>query len=390
MSVLADPSLRTRIVVGEGVIDELGARTAELPGERVLLVTDAGLVAAGHVDRAEASLRAAGLVVERFADVHENPTDRDVDACLAAARAFRPDILLGLGGGSSVDVAKGTNFVLAGGGRIQDYWGVGKGRGTFLPLVAVPTTAGTGTEVQSFALVADAETHQKMACGDPQALPRLAVLDPELTLSMPRMVTACTGLDAIGHAVETAVTKKRSVMSDRCAREAFRLAARNFPRVLSEPDDLVARGGMIRASACAGLAIEHSMLGAAHAMANPLTARFGVPHGQAVAMCLPLVVRFNAADEDTAARYATLAREAELCGADCSAAEAVAVLASTLSAFVRQAELPTSIAACGIGAGDVPALAEEAARQWTAGFNPRAVGEPDLAGLYQESLQATG
>jgi len=254
-----------------------------------------------------------------------------------------------------------------------------------LPLIAVPTTAGTGTETQSFALISDHETKQKMACGDVRLSAKVAILDPKLSLTMPALVTACTGLDTISHAVETAVTKKGNPISAFFSEKAFALAAQAFPRVLSDPDDIEARGDMLRAAAFGGLAIENSMLGAAHSLANPLTSRFDVPHGQAVAMMLPHVVRFNAEMLQPAEAYFGLARTIGLCGEQTDMFQAIEALARTLENFVVHAGLPTSLEGLGITNGHLPELAEEAARQWTAQFNPREVGERDLLALYEQA-----
>ena len=288
---------RTRVIFGAGAVDRVG-ELARAIGTNALLVTDPGIVAAGHVERARRSLDAAGVSVTIFDRVRENPTTREVDQCLEVARAVRPELIIGLGGGSSMDTAKGCNFILTNGGRMQDYWGVGKATKPMLPLIAVPTTAGTGSECQSFALIADEKTHQKMACGDPKAAPRVAILDPLLTVTQPRQVAACTGIDAVAHAVETAVTKKRNELSWLYSREAFRLTAANLDRVFQQPDNLEARAAMQLGAAYAGTAIENSMLGAAHSAANPLTAHFGIIHGQAVGIMLPHVVRFNAQQPD--------------------------------------------------------------------------------------------
>ena len=249
MEELPLPS-RTRVVFGENTVDGLGDLVRDLAAGagRVLLVTDPGLVAIGHVARAEAALRAAGLDVHRHDAVRQNPDTTDVDACRDAITATNPDVLVGFGGGSTIDAAKGANFVFAGGGRMEDYWGKNKAKGTLLPLVAVPTTAGTGTELQSFALIQQASTHQKMACGDPQALPRLAVLDPTLTVTLPRDITACTALDTLGHAIETAVTRARTDTSAPLSGEAFRLVHAHLPEVLADPGDLASRGALLRAA----------------------------------------------------------------------------------------------------------------------------------------------
>ncbi|MEM6676127.1 MAG: iron-containing alcohol dehydrogenase [Planctomycetota bacterium] len=378
----------TRVVEGRGSLDRLGELTREIGGSRVLLVSDPGVVAAGHAGRAQRILESAGLDVALFHDVVENPTTDTLAMGLEVAKDHRPDVYVAVGGGSSIDAAKGIDFLDVCGGEMADYWGHDKATAPLRPLVAVPTTAGTGSEVQSFALISDAETHRKMACGDPSAAPRIALLDPELTVTMPREVTAMTGLDTLAHAVESAVAKPRDPSTDGrsrdYAREACRLALRALPRVLDRGDDLDARADMLRASALAGLAIEHAMLGAAHAMANPLTRHHGVPHGLAVGTMLPHVVRFNAADPAARAVYAELARAAGLEGSDEDAL--AAELAERLRAILDATGLPSRLAAHGTASDGVPALAKEAAEQWTAGFNPRTVGAPEFEALLGGAL----
>ena len=376
---------RTRVVFGAGAVDRVG-ELARAIGANALLVTDPGIVAAGHVERARRGLDAAGVSVTIFDRVSENPTTREVDECLEVARAVRPDLIIGLGGGSSMDTAKGCNFILTNGGRMQDYWGVGKATKPMLPLIAVPTTAGTGSECQSFALIADEKTHQKMACGDPKAAPRVAILDPLLTVSQPRQVAACTGIDAVAHAVETAVTKKRNELSWLYSREAFRLTAGNLDRVLQQPDNLEARAAMQLGAAFAGTAIENSMLGAAHTAANPLTARFGVIHGQAVGMMLPHVVRFNAQQPDAAAIYAELARFAGLAAWRDRAEQAVEALIARIESLLQAGQMPPSLSALNIPPSQLPKLAEEAAGQWTAQFNPRPITASDFEAIYAAAL----
>ncbi|MBI98515.1 MAG: alcohol dehydrogenase, partial [Verrucomicrobiales bacterium] len=292
-----DTTLHLRLVFGNGTLSRLGELASEHGAGKVLLVTDPGIRAVGHVDRAQASLEAAGLSVAIYDQAKENPTTECVAECVELARAEGIDFIVGLGGGSSMDTAKGCNFLLTNGGEMKDYWGVGKASKPMLPLIAIPTTAGTGSECQSFALISDAVTHAKMACGDPKAMAKVAILDPELTLSQPLRVTACTGIDAVAHAVESAVTRKRNDTSQEYSRVAFGLLSESLPRVLANPDDLEARGRMLLGAAFAGTAIEHSMLGAAHSAANPLTAHFDVIHGEAVGLMLPHVVRFNGEDE---------------------------------------------------------------------------------------------
>ncbi len=382
-----DFSARPRIISGPGVVARLGTLARELGIGRVLLVTDPGIVAAGHAARLVVNLQAAGIAVEVFDRVRENPTTREVDACLVAARAFGPDAIVAAGGGSSLDTAKGCNFLYSNGGRMRDYWHTAAATKPFLPLIAIPTTAGTGSECQSFALIVDEESHQKMACGDPKALARIALLDPELTLTQPRRVAALTGFDALVHALETAVTTKRTPVSSLFAREAFSLIQANLQQVLETPSDLAARQAMQVGAAWAGVAIEHSMLGAAHACANPLTIRHGILHGQAVGMMLPAVLRFNAGDPATAQIYAALAVQAGLSPSGDPAA-AVEALIHRVEVLARLAGLPAGLADCGISAADLPALAESATTQWTGRFNPRPVDRAAFLALYHATLHA--
>src|SRR4051794_6166527 len=313
----------TRVVFGAGTLAQLGDLVRELGGQRVLLVTDPGLEAAGHPQRALQSLREAALEVFLFRGVEQNPTTRHVEDCLDFARAHRIDLIVAIGGGSSMDCAKGVNFLLTNGGQMGDYKGFGKATKPMLPSLCVPTTAGTGSEAQSFALIADDKTHMKMACGDRKAAFRVAILDPEVTVSQPAKVTAVTGIDALSHAVESHVTLRRNPLSQGFARTAWRLLEGNLETVLRQPGNLEARGAMQLGAHLAGSAIENSMLGACHACANPLTAHYGLTHGVAVGVLLPHVIRFNA--EVVGPLYAELAREAGLlCGDRLAAGEVLA------------------------------------------------------------------
>jgi alcohol dehydrogenase len=279
-----------------------------------------------------------------------------------------------------MDCAKGINFLLTNGGRMSDYLGYGKATQPMLPMIAIPTTAGTGSEGQSYALISDADSHAKMACGDPKAAFRVALLDPVLTLSQPRSITATSGFDAIAHAVETYVTTKRNPLSELFSREAWRLLEPNYERVLSQPDNLEARGAMQLGAYYAGVAIENSMLGATHACANPLTAHYGTAHGAAIAMLLPTVVRWNerVAGDD----YAQLLRWSSINGKqnDLSATEA---LARRLEEVAAAGGLRSNLRATGMKETDLPELAAEAAGQWTGTFNPRPFDKQGAIEVYQ-------
>jgi alcohol dehydrogenase len=372
---------RTRVVFGEGSLSRLGDLARDYGFKRTLLVADGGLVSVGYVAEAEKSLRSADIETLNFHDFDINPDSVMVERGREFAEHFGPDSLIALGGGSSMDCAKGINFLLTNGGRMRDYWGFGKASKPMLPMIAIPTTTGTGSEAQSYALISDAETHVKMACGDPKAAFKVALLDPLLTVSQPASVTATAGYDAISHAVETYVTTQRSPFSEMLSREAWRLLESNYERVLDAPGDVPARGAMLVGAHLAGLAIENSMLGATHACANPLTARYGTSHGVAIALLLPHVVRWN--DGSAEQRYAELARLSGNAMSSSNGNSSCEMLAGRLDRLAKAGGLPRSLSAVGIPRSDLSALAEEAAVQWTGRFNPRKFDAAGALEVYQ-------
>lgn len=366
-------------VFGRGALTRLGELTRELPARCALLVTDPGLTSVGHVARAVRCLESAGVEVLLFDQVGENPTTEHVARGLSVARAGRIDAIVGLGGGSAMDCAKGINLLLSCGGRMQDYRGDPTpeslvSRPPLRPMILVPTTGGTGSEAQSFALISDAESHQKMACGDRRApregglRPRIALLDSELLVTQPRAVAAHAGIDAVTHAVETAASRRRTIHSRRLSAAAWRTLHAALPRALNRMEDVGAWGEMLLGAHAAGAAIEESMLGAAHACANPLTAVHDVTHGVAVGLMMPHVVRFNSAGGENP--YADLDDDPLR-------------LASELERLLETADLPRRLREVGVESSHLPRLAASAAEQWTAGFNPRPVGASELLSLYE-------
>lgn len=366
-----------RVLFEAGGLARLGEIVRSVGGARVLLVTDPGLEVAGHPQRATRSMEEAGLAVFVFDGVKENPTEREVEAGVVFAKTHRIDCIVAVGGGSSMDCAKGINFLLTNGGRMADYRGFGKAAKPMLPSVGVPTTSGTGSEAQCYALITDEKTHLKMACGDKKAAFRASILDPEVTASQPKFVTAVTGIDAIAHAVESFVCTKRNPISNMCAEAAFRHLVPNFERVLSHPGDLAARSAMLLGAHLAGMAIESAMLGVCHSCANPLTAHYGITHGVAIGLMLPHVIRFNAA--------AVEHLYAELIGdrVPRNGRSASAALADRIDGLLSAAGVPKGLKECGVSDTILPLLAEEAAEQWTARFNPRPVAEAAILSLYR-------
>ena len=366
---------------GLGVLERVGNLAGELGFKHTLLVADAGVVDAGHVDRATRSLKAAGIEPALFTDFGQNPDSEMVERGRIFAQPLGVDSLIGLGGGSSLDCAKGISFLLTNGGSMADYRGYGKASRPLLPMIGIPRKAGTGSEAQSYAVIADAATHMKMACGDPTAAVTIALLDPELTLTAPRHVTAMAGIDAIAHAVETAVTTRRTPVSDLFSHHAWRLLNGSFERVLSYPSDFEARSSMLIGSHFAGMAIEQSMLGAAHACANPLTARYNMAHGLALAILLPRVVRWNAAAANR--QYANLLGMPRHRSPEDDAAESVA---RRLDDLAGAAGVAGSLSDHGVEKAALPELAALAAQQWTGTFNPRPFDAAGALEIYRAAL----
>ncbi len=368
-----DPSIR--VVFGAGILDQLGDLASALAGPRALLVTDPGLVQAGLADRASRALQRAGLATTPFASIAENPTTEHVAAGVRHARAHGPiDLIVALGGGSAMDCAKGINFLLTNGGQMQDYRGYGKATQPMLPSIGVPTTAGTGSEAQSYALITCADNGTKMACGARQARFHVAILDPTLLASAPQRVRTDAGMDALAHAVESYVSTRRTPLSQMFARQAYRLLVPHYEAAVADPQNAAA---MLLGAHLAGTAIENSMLGAAHATANPLTARYPLSHGCAVALMLPHVVRLNGLVVDDL--YGELCAEIQLKGGTLA-------LAAHLEELCARAELPRRLAECQVAASDLPAMAQEAAGQWTGAFNPLPLQEADFLRLYETAF----
>src|SRR6185503_3880829 len=235
---------RTRVIFGRGSVHRVGSLAKNLQFTRVFLVADRGVLRAGHVMTVTKALESENIAVLPYHECGENPDSDMIEAGRRFAEPLRVDSIVALGGGSSLDCAKGINFVLTNRGRIADYRGYAKASAPLLPMIGIPKTAGTGSDAQSYAVISDASTHMKMACGDPSAAMRVAILDPELTMTAPHHVTAMAGFDAIAHAVETAVTVRRTPMSDTFSHRAWRLLNDAFERVLLHPTDAHARAAM--------------------------------------------------------------------------------------------------------------------------------------------------
>lgn len=360
---------RTRVLFGAGEFQRLGEIAREVGGQRCLLVADPGIVEAGYAQEAARALKARRMAVQTFHEFRTNPDSAMVEAGRDFAAPHNIDLIVAVGGGSSMDCAKAINFLLTNGGRIRDYWGYGKAAQPLLPMIAVPTTAGTGSEAQSYATITDAETGARMACGDRKAVFQVAVLDPKLTVSQPAALSAAAGYDALSHALETLVTTRQTALSDCFSRSAWRLVNAGFEGVLENPQDLESRGELLIGAHFGGLAVENSALGAAHACAYPLTAHYGLPHGAAVALVLASVVEWNMAV--AAPRYEELYR---------------GDLPERLRRLAEIAGLPGGLREAGVPEEALPRLSEEAGQQWTGKFNPRTFDATAALEIYNRAL----
>lgn len=373
----------TRVLFGENTIAQLGKLTREYGGRRVLVVTDRGLIKAGHVERTLDFLQKENLEVFFFTDLEENPTSQHVESGVQFARENAPiDLIVALGGGSAMDCAKGINFLFTNGGKMEDYWGMGKARQPMLPSIGIPTTAGTGSEAQSYALIMHPQTHRKMACGDHKARFSAVILDPTLLTSVPRAVAAVTGIDAVSHAVESFVCTRANAISRMFAKEAWHLLESNFIESLNNSANLAAQSNMLLGAHLAGMAIESSMLGAAHACANPLTAHCGLAHGVAVGLMLPHVIRFNSQAVEQA--YTELLSATNLEPQNDSAGSER--LCERIVALQAAAGLSQRLRDCQVDENSLPELAQAATQEWTGTFNPRPLTVVDFLRLYEAAF----
>ena len=348
-----------QLFFGSGSLSKIGPMVREMGAGRILLVVDPAIREAGHLERALASLRESKTEALVFDQVRENPTSGSVEEAASRLKEEKFELIAAVGGGSTMDTAKAVNFLLTSGGRMKDYRGYGKAAHDMYPSIGVPTTAGTGSEAQSYALIARSRDHLKMACGDPGARFRGVILDPDLLDSAPRQVLAAAAADALSHAIESLVSAASHPISRMFSCWSWKLLEPNCEGAVNDRNQ-EALGQMLIGAYLAGMAVELSMLGAAHACANPLTARYGIRHGVAVALFLPDVVRCNGAAART--------EYGQLEGIDpARAAESLAVRLETLR---TRFDLPGSLVELGVTESSIEDMAAEAAKQWTGQFNP--------------------
>lgn len=377
----------TKSVICEpGAIKRLGEIVKEQMGKKVLLVTDPGLIKAGLLDRATESLNEAGVEYTLFDGVVADPPVSVVEAALADAREAAVDGVIGFGGGSSMDVAKLIALLIGGGEKLDDVYGVGQAKGTRLPLIQIPTTAGTGSEVTPISIITVGETEKKGVVA-PQLLPDIALLDAELTLGLPAHVTAATGIDAMVHAIEsyTSASANNNPVSKALAREALRLLGANIKSAVKDGTDVKARSDMLLGAMLAGQAFANSPVAAVHALAYPIGGIFHVPHGLSNALVLPHVMRFNT--ETCGEAYAVLATDVFPDLADTPSDQRVNQFIDRLEALSADLGLEQTLREVGIGEEDLATLASDAMKQTRLLVNnPREVSETDALAIYKAAF----
>ncbi|MBB4105333.1 iron-containing alcohol dehydrogenase [Allorhizobium borbori] len=375
-----------RLILKAGGLDDLGTLMAGLGVTRALVVCDPGMVACGFAERARASLVAVDLTAEIFADVQADPPMAVVNRAVDMARGFGADGIVGLGGGSSLDTAKLVALAARTGQPLDDMIGTDKATGRRMPLVQVPTTAGTGSEV-TWVSVVTSDNHEKKAIYAPQLLPDIALLDATLTLGMPRHITAATALDAMVHAIEASTSRTRkNMLADTMAEKALTLLAGNFRRVLDVPSDLAAREQMLLGATLAGMAFVNASVGAVHALSYPLGTGFHVPHGHANALVMGRVFRFNmpAAENE----YARLATHVLPGRHFISPGQAAAAMIDELEAMFAESGLETRLSKLGVTEAAIPDMAREVVEKISRliAANPRDMDLDDVQSIYRDAL----
>ena len=374
------------LVVGAGAVREAPGVLAKLGAKRPLIVTDPYIQSSGMLARLTKPLDEAGVRWDVFSETVSDPTDTVIEAGAARLRAGSFDVLVAMGGGSPIDTAKGMAILAAGGGKMRDYKVPVAADRADLPIVAIPTTAGTGSEVTRFTVVNDTANDEKMLIAGLGCLPAAALVDFELTLGLPRAMTGSTGMDALTHALEAFVSKKANAYSDQMAKAAMRLLATNIRTAFQRPDDRAAREGMMLGATFAGLAFSNSSVALVHGMARPIGAFFHVHHGTSISMLLPAVTAYSA--QAAPQRYAEAARAMGVAGPELSDGNAVERLVLELRALNQDLGIP-SPKAHGIDPARwselLPTMAAQAIASGSPANNPRVPSAAEIVELFRQA-----
>jgi len=385
------PSARTvskfhvpEIVFGPGSLSEAGNAARRLGARRVFVVTDPGIIEAGWVWELHRKLRDAGLPQVTWHGITPNPKDHEVSSGYEQYRMLDCDVIIGVGGGSVMDAAKAIAVLSACGGDILDYGGVDKVSKPILPIIMIPTTAGTGADVSQFCVITDTNRHVKATLLSRALVPNLSLTDPRVLTTMPEWLTAATGIDALTHAIEAYVSRAASRLTDLHALSAMRLVSENLVRTMVAPQDLEARCKMAHASLQAGMAFSNALLGAAHALSHPLGGLLDLPHGVLNGVILPHVIRFNA--ETRPERYLPIAKALGAAPNGLSRRDAAYAVADRVRSLADDLGIPRRLSDLGVRPDAIPGLATAAMDDCCIPTNPRRVTADDLSEILHVAL----
>lgn len=369
-------SLPTKVLSGPGSLNDIPKELQSFDARKVLIVTDPGLLTTGIPEQIVKSLSAAGLAVDIYSSVEQDPSIRTAQAIADAALSVGATAFIGVGGGSSLDAAKAGSLLTTHKGCLKDYAGADKVPAPILPVVAVPTTAGTGSEVTLFAVMTDTDHDEKFTLASPHLAPRIAVLDPECTVKLPPILTAMTGMDALTHAVEAACSSGGQPVTDALAMSSARLIFSSLAKAVQDGRSLIDRENMLQAAFLAGAAINSAYLGLCHALASPLGAHFHIPHGLANAIVLPFVMDFNIAV--AVGKYAALSAGAGLSGRGDHPREAAEKLIDAVRTLQKDIGTPIRLRDVGAKEDVLPLVARDALKSIQLRFNPRPTTEAQM------------
>ncbi|MDE5786672.1 MAG: lactaldehyde reductase [Duncaniella sp.] len=371
---------------GPGSRKELPEVLTRLGKSKALIVTDKDLVRFGVAAKVTEVLDQAGFPYEIFSDVKPNPTVTNVLDGIEAFKKAGADVIIAIGGGSSMDTAKAIGIVIANPefADIVSLEGCAPTRNKSVPVIALPTTAGTAAETTINYVIIDEEKKKKMVCVDPNDIPAVAIIDAELMYTLPRGLTAATGMDALTHAIEGYITRGAWAMSDMMEIEAIRMIARHLPTAVEHPDNVEAREGMALAQYIAGMAFSNVGLGLVHGMAHPMGSLFDVPHGVANALLLPTIMEFNR--ESSLDKYRAIAQAMGVDTARMSREEAAMAAVKAVRDLAVKVGIPQHLTELGISAEDIPALAAQAIEDVCTPGNPRDVTLEEIVELYNKVL----
>ena len=376
-------SVPQEIIVGKGSLARLSEAAEKLGGKHGFIISGPHLNKMGIVASCSESLENAGIKVDAYTETEGNPSVETVEKAAAAFCKSGADFIIALGGGSPMDVAKAVGVVARYGGSITEYEGGGRVPGDIIPLIAIPTTAGTGSEVTAFSVITDHSRNYKLTVFSYKLIPAYAILDPELLTTAPVSVAAACGIDAMVHALEAYISKDASPFSDAMAEKALELIGKNIRRYVADRMDIEAAEAMITGSLFAGIAFSWARLGDVHAMSHPVSAYFDVPHGVANAILLPTIVEYNALAD--CGKYLKLFNYISLTPASEAEFEPF-MLVDLLTELNEQLGIPGSLGEVGVTADKFDAMADDAMKSGNIAVNPRSTTKKDVLSLYEKAL----